>query len=105
MAIDQQDGVCIHALGSPRCGHADQGVVSNDHQVRVTDDSALFYSALVGTNIGENGGAASFGAIARRILHFVTSLEECRAENPTHDLHPLTPATMKTNAKHDSGLA
>ena len=63
-------------------------------------DAAFEYVRLVGTDIGENGGPSSFGAIPRGVLDRAAFQEEGCAKQAAGGFHALAAAAVKTYAIH-----
>jgi hypothetical protein len=57
-----------------------QALIGDDYQIGIVDDAA-FIVEFAGAHVGEDWGAAPFGAITRRILNLIASEEKSCAED------------------------
>ena len=97
-AVDQQPPVRIDPRRNPGRGHADQGIVGDDDEIRAGDDAALVDRGFGRARMGKNPRAAPHpaprnrrGKTRRRVYGSPFSLPD-RRDQENHRQRELLPA-------------
>ena len=98
--VEHQHGIALQPLKHTSRRHRHEGLVGNDHQVRIADNAAFEDGAFCGADIGKDRCAAPFSTVARGILDFVAFLEERSAEDTAGGFHALATTPMEADSEH-----